>query len=250
MSIRDDFQPYFDGNGLLAPNPIPAGTKIGSDNGPMFTSEYYVILKKSNLLTDQDKLDFAQKIGQCIDSEGMLCRVPVGQEDGQEGPDDYYGVLDGCKQLGNVAIPRKLLWSTIRHLGALNNENPGTWTWQSFLARQPQLIAAMISAAFPSWLNPMHLLIRLMAFPLYIVAAGSIFVSCVSTPSSDTDSRRLSWHLLQTVVPTSLMCKLASLFWYHRLYNVDGAKGMKGVAAIYYQPNSMDNPYAKYWITE
>ena len=247
MSIRDEIQPYRDQNGLIAPNIVPPGTLVGSDNGSMFTSEYYIILKKSAQLIYPDYADFDRIINRCINPQGMLCRIPIGQNDGQEGPDDYYGVLDGCKALKNTSIPRKLLKGIIKNLGFMDNVNPGSHSnWSSFMPRQPQMMASMISAAFPSWLNPLHILIRTLCFPLYIVAAGTIFISCVGTPPGDTDSRRLSWHLIQTVVPTSLMCKIASLFWYHRLYSVYGITGMRAVAKIYYQPN---HPFAKYWVT-
>lgn len=252
MSIRDDFGPYFDGNGLLAPNPVSSDILKGSDNGTMFLAEYMVMLSKSSQLTDTDKQYYFNHLKSCINSEGMLCRVPIGQDDGQEQVDNYYAAMNGCKQLKNVEIPRTFLKSIVKNLGFMDNENPGSHSnWASFMPRQPQLMAAMISAAFPSWLNPLHILIRTLAFPLYLVAAVSIFISCINTPANSADPRRLSWHLLQTVCPVSLMCKFASLFWYHRLYSVYGQAGMKGVAAVYYQPKGMNaNPYSKYWVSE
>jgi hypothetical protein len=247
MALRDEIVNFIDGNGLVAPNLVSPGTVKGSDNGPMFTSEYYVMLQKLGQLNSADCADFARLIGQCIDPENMLCRVPVGQDDGQEGPDDYYGVLNGCKQLKNTDIPRRFLKAVFKYKGSLDNEDPGKWQWSAVLIRQPQLLAAMISAAFPSWLNPLHILIRTLAFPLYLVAAVSIFISCINTPASSADPRRLSWHLLQTVCPVSLMCKFASLFWYHRLYSVYGQAGMKGVAKQYYKNN---HPFICYWVSE
>ncbi len=244
MGLREEIQAgYIDGNGLVAPH--LTGQIKGSDNGVMFTSEYYVMLKKLDQLTDQDRIDFAKKINACITPEGMLCRVPTNQKDGQEGPDDYLGVLNGCKQLGNTQIPRKFLWAMIRYLGFLNNDNPDVMNKPSFLVRQLQLVAATISAAFPSYINPLHFCIRLVAWPLFLIAAAVIFVSCIEAPASDADSRRLSWHLLQTVSSVSLMCKFASLFWYKRLQNTYGAAGMRGVAARYYQPG---HPFIRYWV--
>jgi hypothetical protein len=249
MGLREDFQSYFDGNGLIAPNPVPQGTLKGSDNGPMYTSEYYIMLKKSGLLTDKDIQDFQSKIGQCIDIEDLLNRVPVDQLDGLEGPDDYYGVLDGCKQLGNTKIPRQFLWAVIKNKGALNNVSPGVWSWQSFLIRQPQLLTSMIAAAFPSFINPLHLLIRFLSLPLFLIAAVAIAVSCWGSPTSDTDSRRLSWHLWQCVGKVSLLCWLASKVWLWRLYSDYGSNGMKAVASIYYHPQPT-NPFSTYWITK
>jgi hypothetical protein len=245
--IRLDFKDYFDLNGFPAPSPLTPGTINGSDNGPMFLAEYMVMLKKSNLLTDQDKQDFASRITACIGSN-MLNRVPVGQNDGLEGPDDYLGILNACRELGNTTIPRTLLWGMIRYLGFMNNPAPGTFTEASFLARQPQIIAAMVNAAFPSMWNPLHYLIRHWAFFFYFCAAVSIYVSCINDPTSDTDGRRLSWHLQNNMKKNSLMCWIASHFWMKRLAKDYPGMLMNGVASLYYHPQP-DNPYAKYWIT-
>lgn len=246
--IRDDFQPYWDGNAMLAPNPVGPNTLSGSgsDNANMFTSEFYTFLAKLGLLTDQDKLDYAHKVGQCI-SQNLLNRVPVGQSDGLIDPDDILGVANGCREVGNTAIPRSLLWGFVKHFGFLNNVNPGVMTWDSFMLRQPQLVAALTNAAFPSMVNPIHWLIRLVAFPFYLYAAGAIAIACIGAPVSDTDSRRLSWHLANNCKKNSFMCWLASLVWMRRLYQAFPT-GLKGVAAIYYKPADT-NPYATWWVT-
>jgi hypothetical protein len=250
MSIRDDFKPYTDANNLLAPNVVPPNSTGGaSDNGPMFTSEYFVMLKKHGYLTQDDVADYAKRIGACINSEGMLCRVPVGQDDGQEQVDDYYAVNNGCMELGITSIPRGFLKAMLKYFGCLNNENPGKWTGNSFLARQPQLVCAMVSAAFPSMKNPLHYLARLVAFPLYLVSALVILTSCIGTPTSDTDARRLAWHLGNNVSKVSLMNWLAYKVWKNRLYrDYSAPAGMPGVAAIYYQPQGT-NPYSNWWVT-
>lgn len=249
MGIREDFAPYFDGNGLLAPNPVSPDTVSGSDNGPMYLSEYMVMLEKTGQLTERDKEYFEHTIESCM-NQGTLCRRPVEQGNAQEQVDDYYGVLNACKQLGNTNIPRMFLKAIIKYLGFMDSINPGSHSnWASFMPRQPQLMAAMVTAAFPSWLNPLHILIRMLCFPLYVVAAVTIFISCIGEPMGSTDPRRLSWHLTQTVIPVSLMCKFASLFWYHRLYSVYGKNGMQNVASIYYKPQG-NNPYQKWWISE
>jgi hypothetical protein len=250
MNIKSDFQEYIDGNGLNTPNPQPqpVASGKGSDNGPMFTSEFYIILQKNNQITDQDKTDFNQKIEQCIYPQGILNRVPVGQTDTQEEVDDCYAVLSGCKNLGNTTIPRKFLWAMIKYLTFMDSTNPGKLgNWNAFMFRQPQLIACMVSAGFPSWLNPFHWLMRIGSFFFYFYSAIVIALSCMGTPTSSTDPRRLAWHLIQATAPTSLMCWIASKIWFKRLYN-DYPTGMAGVAAIYYSPAN-NNPYEKYWIT-
>jgi hypothetical protein len=142
--LRDEILPYVDGNNLVAPNLVAPGTLSGSDNGPMFTAELYAMLKKLGQLESQDLANFQARIGQCIDSEGLLSRLPVGQSDGIEGPDDYYGVLNGCVQMQNTVIPRQFLAATFRYKGSLDNTDPGKWSWQGFLIRQPQLLACMV----------------------------------------------------------------------------------------------------------
>lgn len=246
MSIRDEIESYIDGNGLVAPNLVDPGSGAASDNGPMFTSEYYIILAKSGLLTEADKQRFNILISQCIDKNDMLNRFPINQPSRQEGPDDYLGVLNACKHLGITDIPRKFLFTTLIHLGFLNNENEELFSLRSFLIRQPQLLATMFSAAFPSLFNPLHILLRLLGFPFYLIAALVIALSCINTDPYDTDSRRLSWHLLQITKGTSLLCKLASLLWYHRLHN-DYIDGMRSVATIYYHPQGQ-HPFSRYWI--
>lgn len=249
MTIREAFQQYWDGNNLLAPAPVPSGTIKGSGNGIMYTSEFYIMLAKYLQLTDQDKIDFANKIEQCIRPEGMLCRVPIAQNSEQEGPDDLYGVLDACMALGNTTIPRKFLWCIIKYLGFLNNVNPGKWTASSFLIRQPQLFACIVAASFPSWKNPLHILIRTCAMPLFWFSALIIAISCMFTPTNSGDPRRLGWHLMQTLKPVSITCWLASRVFLWRLYRQYGPTGMEEVASQYYQPNGQ-NPYSEYWVTD
>jgi hypothetical protein len=247
MGIKEDFQNYTDSNNLNTPAPcIPVPRKGGSDNGNMFTSEYYLMLSKNNQLNNQDKIDYSDKIKQCI-SFNLLNRVPIGQNDGINGPDDYYGVMNGCIELGNIDIPRKLLWGCVKHLGFMNNVSPGTWTARSFLIRQPQLLCAMINASFPSFKNPSHMLIRLLSFPLYLISAIVILISCTGTPIDQADPRRLAWHLQNNLKKTSLLCYFASKIWVKRLYK-HYFNGMKDVAGIYYQPDGLNqNPYSKWW---
>jgi hypothetical protein len=212
MSLRDAIVPaYIDINGLVAPSPVnPTANGDGSDNGPLYTSEYYIMLSKLGQLTDVDKIHFDLLISQCITPEGMLCRLPTNKPSRLEQADDYYGVLNGCKELGFTSIPRHMLDATITHLGFLNNVDPTSWTLSSFLIRQPQLLASIVSASFPSIINPLHYLIRLIFLPLYIITAIIIATSCINTDISNSDARILSWHLVQINKSTSLLCKLAS----------------------------------------
>lgn len=253
MSIPKDFSDYIDGNGLMTPEPDTSRNQAsglkGSDNGPMYTGEYYVILAKQGVLTDYDKNIFITNINNCIDSNGILNRVPRGQTDGQEQCDDYYGVLNACIHLANTSIPRTLLWATLSKFGFLNNV-PGTPNnGDNWLIRQPALIPSLVSASFPSLSNPLHWFTRLLFLPGYILTAVVIAIACRGDEVSSTDSRRLSWHVMQINKKVSLLCKLTSFIWLKRLYKDYGPLGMRAVAAIYYNPKNT-NPYAKHWITE
>jgi hypothetical protein len=249
-NIRSDFAPYFDGNGLMASSPVTTGTLSASDNGGMFLSEFEIILQKLGQSTDQDKVYFFEHITNCM-NQGLLCRRPLGQNQSQESVDDYYGVLNGCKQLGITSIPMQFLWSVLKYKGALNNVSPGMWSWDSFLIRQPQILACMVAASFPSWKNPLDILARIACAPFFLIAAIATAVSCIGTDPSDSDSRRLAWHVWQCTKPVSLMCWLAGLLWLNRLKGAYGAPEMQAVAGIYYYPQGLgNNPFSKYWITD
>lgn len=248
--IKTDFINYIDGNGLLTPAPGKwQPGQSGSDNGLLFTSIYYILLNKNSQLTDQDKIDYANKINQSIGSD-LLNRVPVGQNSSLESVDDYYGVLSACIELGNTDIPIKLIWGCIKYKGSFYNTDPGKWQWQTFLIRQPGLLTAMISSAFPSLVNPLHWLIRLLFLPLFIITAFIITFSNMSENMSDTDTRQLTWTLQNNLKKTSLLCWLASKVWLWRLNKYYGAALMSAVAAIYYSPKGLgQNPYSKWWAT-
>lgn len=243
MSIKDDFKPYVDGNNLLAPNPVSPGTKQGSDNGTLFLSEYFIMLKKNGALEANDPIDFVNRLSTCIDN-GLLNRAPG--DSNQEGPDDYYGVANGCMEMGNTSIPRGFLRALIKGFGCLNNAMPGHFSWSSFLVRQPQLICSILTAAFPSFTNPIHWIIRIVLLPLYVVSALVLAFSSMDN-ESDTDSRRLAWHLGNCTSKVSVLNKVAFWIWKKRLFK-DYTYGMKDVAAIYYKPSG-NNPYSKWWIT-
>jgi hypothetical protein len=171
----------------------------------------------------------------------------VGQSDGLEQVDDYYGVTNGCMEMGNTGIPRGFLKCLFKYFGDFNNVSPGSFNWTAYTARQLQLVAAMTSAAFPSMTNPLHYLVRLAFLPCYIVSAVVLLTSCIDTATGDTDSRRLAWHLGNNVSKVSLLNKLAYHVWLNRLKS-DYPNEMQDVASIYYQPNG-NNPYQKWWIT-
>lgn len=248
MGIRQDFANYINKDGYANPFPVNPDSGRGCDNSTMFTSEMYIILQKQGIATELDKDKWESLISNCMQEPGLLARYPKAFSE-LDSPDNMVAVLAASKVLERPQVAKEMLLYGLKHFGNFNNPNPGKFTFPSMLWRQLQLVAASVSSAFPRWLNPLHVLVRTLFFPFYLVAAITIFISCIDQPANSADPRRLSWLLIQTVVPVSLMCKFASLFWYHRLYSVYGQKGMGGVAAVYYSPKDT-NPYAKWWVTE
>lgn len=244
MALRDEIVPYLDGNGLVAPWLAGPASGESSNNGVLYSSQYYIFLQMLGQLTDQDKLDWTNKMLSCIDSSNLLNRAPVPTDKNLEAQDDYFGILTASLALGNTDIPRKFLWNIIKYVGCLNNASPGTWTVNSFLARFFPLIPCMVSAAFPSWKNPLHILARTAVMPLFWISAAIIATGGMFSTTSDTDGRILTWHYQETLKPFSLSCWLASKLWNSRLIGAYGSAGMKAVAAIYYQAG---HPFSKYW---
>lgn len=240
MSIKQDFKEYWDSSGLVGPGPY-----TGSGNGPMYTSEFFIILRKNQEDNQLDSLTYSTKIAACVNSDGTLNRYNDGAHGDQEQVDDYYAVLHGCMVYNNTYLPRRFLLAMIKGLGCLNNVD-GKWNFDSFLARQPQLIACMVAASFPSLKNPLHWLIRILAFPLFAYSALLWLFSGAWSNPDDTDARRLAWHVIGTLAPVSLLNSLTSKLWYRRLNNTY-AQGMRTVAFLYYQPR-FDNPFGKHWV--
>lgn len=242
MALKDDMIPFLDKNGYANPGPVVPGSGRSCDNATMFSSEEYIMLSKLNQLSPEDIVKWSELIKNAMTLPGLPGRYP-GYSD-QDSPDNMVATLAAAATLGVTDIPRSILWYGIKHLGSFNNSEPSKFTFQAMTWRQIQLVAATVSAAFPSYLNPLHWIARTVALPFYFAAAVTIFISCINAPPSDADSRRLSWHLIQAVVRHSIMCRIASAFWWHRLYSVYGKLGMRGVAAKYYSPT---HPFIKYW---
>lgn len=255
MSLYEEMaRDYIDGNLLACPSPVAVDVQQGSDNGPMYSSEELVMLIEEKA-HPQILETVLGHITRCINSStGLLQRFPVETGTGwQIGPDDYYGVLNALKKMGRTAEARGFLKAVWRYKGALNNVTPGVWTQESFLVRQGQMIAAMVATAFPSMWNPLHWLVRLLAFPFFLWASVTIAVSCIGLHTGATDERRLSWHLGQTVKGTSLLCWLAYKLWTRRLWKdyppiSADIGGMRSVASIYYHgvPGT-HHPFVYHW---
>ncbi len=218
MSIKDQFAPYVDGNGLMSNAPVLPGSIRASDNGPLFTSQYIIMLKKSGELTLNDITTFQRVIGACVDDDMHLHRAP--SDPTPDAPDDYYGVAAAFSQLeitSNIKLPLDM--------------------W-----RQPQLVFAMMAS------NQILSRWKFWQWPLAIYTALVVLTSCINVEPGNTDERILSWLLIQATKESSVLVKLASIIWFHRLFSTYGPTGMKAVAGIYFLPQG-NNPYQANYIT-
>ena len=237
MSLETEIVPYIDGGGYVAPNLVPVGQMRGGDNGTCFTSEYYILMEKNHPTDDWSKprADGWEKlIRSCMPIPGLTVRFPG--DKALDAPDNLYSILAASKILNKPQVADDILLYGITHYGFYNPTDK--FQWAAFQWRQPQLLFAMLCASNNyKWY-------KFFQWPLAVHTALTILVSCYNTPKGDTDPRRLSWLLIQTVKNDSWLCKVASYFWYKRLYNVY-TNGMKDVASIYYKDN---HPFTRYWV--
>lgn len=246
MSLRDEITPYVDGNGFVSPGRVPSGQMQGSDNGLCFTAEFLITLKKRQEGLPSDAEQWRKLFASCEIEPGLFDRAP--RDGDPEAPDDFYGVAAACAVLDTPEIAQRILDYGWQHRGDYDNTQPGSFTWSSFLWRQPQLLAALYAAAKRGRWNPF-------VWVLNAVAAAVIASSCIGVPTTKTDERRLAWLLIQTLAPVSRPCRLAARAWFRRLKkdypgllrdgSVKGDGGMRAVAKIYYQ---LGHPLAKYYM--
>lgn len=246
MSLKEEINPYWEGNGLISPSPNPTHIYRTCDNGCMYVSEYYIMLNRNGELAPDDPKKYDSLIRTCLTDGGLLCRAPG--DKGQEGPDDYHGVLAACVELRCFTLGQTLLSYGWKNFWVLNNEKPGSIkkldgsiNWASFFFRFPTIIAMAYAASgkAPIW-----------SWPFYWYSALVIRYSAHRNYDlNDADSRRLCWLLIQAVKGKSWLCRKASQVWYRKLYQ-EFPGGMKSIARIYYRPNEGDlvHPFIKYWI--
>lgn len=216
---------YITSTGLVCPS--KGG---GSNNGVLYTSEYYLLLFLNGELTDDDQAKYGVVMTSCFKQPGLLSRNPDGSGGG-EGPDDYYGLAAAADAIAPW-IACDVLKYGYKHFGSFNNEDPGKWTSKSFLWRQIQLYCCFKWAAGETP-NPL--------FRLYV--AISIAVAGFRTPTSDTDARILSWLVIHVAAKKSATCRVAANIWRKRLLK-DYPNGMRDVASLYF---GVGSPFSIYW---
>ncbi len=225
---------YLDMYYLVAPQPAVIPKQRSSDNGCLFSSEYYIQLIKNNELLSDDKEHYEALIRSCMIAPGLVSRVPG--DDGQGPPDDAYGIAAACSQFGITSIPNEVVNYGLKHFGSFNNKEPGKWTTSSFLWRQLPLVASQFAAARRGRYNPF-------VWCLNAIAAIVIATSCIGVDPGKTDKRKLSYLLIQAMTPVSVLCRLASILWKRRAVKDYGPEFMKAIYGIYF---GNEHPLAKY----
>lgn len=221
--------PYQDQNYFVGGHPVPRDAGRQSDNAGMFTAEMLRIINDIDHTEDPPT-----KMKDLLDASGVLHRYPDDSSPDLS-PDNMLGFLNYCSLFPNrQVLAKRLFWRGVRGLGSYTP----SWSKDGFLFRQPQLVAALISASgsLRFW--------KFWQWPLVLYAALVIAVGGYKkSPMDDQDSRRLTWHLARVMEKNSLLCRLASKVFFRRLRKDYGDEGMRLVFARYFTP---DHPFAKF----
>lgn len=226
MGLKDEIIPYRDENFMVGPSRMCG--RGSSDNGPMFESEYIILLKQNGEFQIEDGFDYAKRIRKCCRLAGLLSRTPGGT--GQEAPDDYHGVLAACSVIGLSDLGEEFLDYGWENFGFYNNTTDikRKFSLDAFMWRMPSVISLCHAAA--SKIRPLGVVSNL--FTALVIAT-----SCIHTDVRDADARRLSWLVVMGMEKHSFLCGLAAKLWWKRLRKDYGDRGMRAVANLYYQDN-------------
>lgn len=221
MTIKDDI--IFDKNGFVP----PADTNQPmSDNGVLFTSQYYILLKKESLLREEDIFHFNELMNSIVNG-GNIRRYP--SDTGQEGPDDFIGLCSASKALGTnhaeliYKYGRSTFWN-------YNNTEPSKYTRESWLGRQPGLIG-YIKYCSRRLMNPLEVL------ALYIGTVITAF------GKKEESSDKLLALTMMYQLKDSIVFKPLSWFYMKRINKVYGC--VNNLVRIYFGNN---HPFSKWWI--
>lgn len=221
--LTTDIARFTDGNQLVAPHSVHYGVTQGSDNGPMYTSEFFIAMVRNGENRHNSAIQFTEVLDPCIQN-GILARAPRPQDSDPVGPDNILGFLAACTELQLGIEARGMLKALVRNYGFLPTGPKKRWA--DFYARQPQLLAAMLAAGNCA---------SIFTGPLFVWTALVILLAGRKAPADEADPWRLSWLLIQTTAPVSFVCYLAAKNWRRRLLKTH-PRGMRDVNAVYYEP--------------
>lgn len=232
---------YTDLSGLVAPyklsEPKP---QVATGNGVRYTGEYYLLMGLAGQANDIIKAKYRAIMASCTVTPGVIKRSPLPSND-LEQQDDHLGYLAACRVLGLYSDAEQVLNYGFKHLGFFNTDNPGSYTsngtifWKAFLWRMPQLFFVTLCAAdkYRFW--------KFWYWPAMLITAFVIAVSAYNKPTSDIDSRGLTFLMVMATSSSSLTCRLASKLFYKFVKQVYPA----GMVGAYTQAYGADHPLTK-----
>ena len=190
MSLKSEISPYIQQDGLVSVYSNSNNVFRNVDNGVLFTSIYYILLKRLGQLESSDVQEYQKLIQSCCAyPDNYLHRAP--QDDSQDAQDDFNGAYSAHIQLG---IKPSFVMS------------PSVYQYISLWAMR-----AMASQ---------NIFWRILSTPLVFLTAIIIATSCINDPISDTDGRIGSW-LVGSAMQSSWMCKLAIIIWVREGDNIE-----------------------------
>jgi hypothetical protein len=119
--MRAAFAPYRDPNGFVQPRIYP--DSAASQNGLLYTSEYYSLLALHCVSNEADRIEFESMVDKCSVLPGLLKR---NHGPDQQGIDDYIGVLLAAMLLKSEKVIRNISDYGNKHFYFYNNVRPGS----------------------------------------------------------------------------------------------------------------------------
>lgn len=225
ISIKDDFKSLIGDWGLI--NSRPGETR--SDNGALFTTEYYLCLKRHNQILPEDINSYHNLMAQLISPTGLTYRQPGFLA--IDSPDNLIAFAIGSKVFGCDFAERIIKYgkSTFpRYL--YNNVEPGKFCFQAWMGRQPGLIG-FIKYCANKWVNPFEWLC------LYV----GIYLT-MRKPKENTSDKMLT-QLIVEQLPDSFIANRVKNHWNEYIIQTYG--NLNNLVKIFFPD---DNPFNWWWV--
>jgi len=224
--IRQDFQQLIGDFGLYVPRPGDSS----SDNGALFTTEYYLILQRLNLLSSEDKDRYHALMSQCLTLGGLPLRKPG--DNSLDGPDNMIALAVGSKAFSCDFAERIIKYgkTTFPHY-VYNQPNPGKFTFSAWLGRQVGLIGFVKMCAG----QKANIIERLALYVGFYITSR--------LPKESTSDKLLA-HIMIEQLPNTIGARFVKRQWNSYIKKMYG--GVGGLTAIYF--SSPNSPFAKWWV--
>jgi len=242
MGLKDEISAYRDADGLVCNHRVEPGQVNSSGNGVLYTSLYFLLLKRRGELTPEDQLDYLSVMRSCEvpGFPGLLKRGP--NQNDEESHDDYTGACAGLAKLSpgwafRILAHGRARWvktpSSILVNYSYSVVIPGAWGGiKPWLGRMRQVVAHMHWAAgeTPPWYDR---LVWVMA-----VAFGKL-------DGKDQDAALMNWLLIETISAPNRL-ELWALNRWTRRFQKSGWGSMRAVVQRALS-NDPSHPIVRYW---